>query len=564
MEKKVLTRRELRQQKRRFTNNYQYLKKGSAVVGTALVTCSVAAPLLGVNQVEAVSNDNTVSASNVDKAAFINEIAKVVEPLADKNDLFASVMMAQAIVESNWGQNSFAQTPYNNLFGFEGQYQGQSAMLDKADFSNGASVTSKKEMKSYNSYKEAAQDYVEIMKTTEKDGQDLYFSNSWKSIAGDYQTAAKALEGRFNQQPDYAQALINTIEENDLTSYDQTAVVETTAVQTSAPVATAAVQQTPAPVAAPVAQAPEQVTQYVVQSGDTVASIIENFGITPQQFSEWNGLQDNVIYSGQTVIVGKGAAAVTPAPAPVVDMVAPAEPEPAPVVENMTTPEVPAAEETPAVPDTPAQPDPVPVVDNTVTPDVVKPAPEENKEADTPAADPIETPAADNTADKAPAPTTPEVVQPEKPAETPQPATPAPAPTETTPAPEQPATDQGQTNATGEAIVQEAEKYLGTPYEWGGRTPDGFDCSGFTQYVYKQVTGEDIGAWTVPQESAGTQISVDQARQGDLLFWGDQGATYHVAISTGGDGYIHASQPGEDVKYGSTQYYTPDFGVQVY
>ncbi|MBO1304536.1 C40 family peptidase [Enterococcus sp. 669A] len=557
MEKKVLTRRELRQQKRRFTNNYQYLKKGSAVVGTALVTCSVAAPLFGVNQVEAVSNDNTVSASNVDKAAFINEIAKVVEPLADKNDLFASVMMAQAIVESNWGQNSFAQAPYNNLFGFEGQYQGQSAMLDKEDFSNGASVTSKKELKIYNSYKEAAQDYVEIMKTTEKDGQDLYFANSWKSNAGDYQTAAKALEGRFNQQPDYAQALINTIEENELIKYDQTAVA-----------ATPAVQQTPAPVAAaaPVAQAPEQVTQYVVQSGDTVASITENFGITPQQFSEWNGLQDNVIYSGQTVIVGTGAEAVTPtpAPAPVVYTVAPAEPEAAPVVEDTATPEAPVVVDTPAVPETPAQPDPAPVVDNTVTPDVVKPAPEENKEADTPAADPIETPAADDTADKAPAPTTPEVVQPETPAETPQPETPAPAPTETTPAPEQPATDQGQTNATGEAIVQEAEKYLGTPYEWGGRTPDGFDCSGFTQYVYKQVTGEDIGAWTVPQESAGTQISVDQARQGDLLFWGDQGATYHVAISTGGDGYIHASQPGEDVKYGSTQYYTPDFGVQVY
>lgn len=78
------------------------------------------------------------------------------------------------------------------------------------------------------------------------------------------------------------------------------------------------------------------------------------------------------------------------------------------------------------------------------------------------------------------------------------------------------------------------------------------------------MTGKDIGSWTVAQESSGTQISVSQAQQGDLLFWGDKGSSYHVAISAGDDQYIHAPQPGENVKYGSTQYYTPDFGVRVY
>lgn len=548
MEKKVLTRRELRQQKRRFTNNYHYLKKGSAVVGTALVTCSVAAPLFGVNEVEAVDNNNTVSASNVDKAAFINEIAKVVEPLAEKNDLFASVMMAQAIVESNWGQNSFAKAPYYNLFGFEGQYKGQSAMLDKEDFTEGAAVTSKKELKTYGSFKEAAQDYVEIMKTTEKDGQDLYFANSWKSNAGDYQTAAKALEDRFTQQPGYADALISAIEENDLTKYDTVAAVQPAV-------------ETPAPVAA-TAPTSEPVTQYVVQSGDTVSSITSNFGITTEDFSVWNNLQDNVIYPGQSVIVGKGATA-TPTPAPAVDYTANIDvaptPEQTPNVENLGT-ETPVLQETPAVPETqpvpevPAKTDPAPTEDNTVTPDVT-PAPDTTNQDEAPAVDNNVAP--DNTVNNGTEQVTPDTNQSNDATNNQQ---------QVTPAPEQPAADQtqqGQANPTGEAIVQEAEKYVGTPYEWGGRTPDGFDCSGFTQYVYKQVTGQDIGAWTVPQESSGTQIAVDQAQQGDLLFWGDQGATYHVAISTGGDGYIHASQPGEDVKYGSTQYFTPDFGVRV-
>lgn len=131
MSNKVLTRRERRQQKRQKTTNYRYLKKGSAVVGTALVTVSVAAPLLNTHKVEAVEGKTTATTSNVDQKAFINEISSQIKPLAEKHDLYASIMIAQAIVESDWGNNEYAQAPYYNLFGLEGQYQGQSAMLDK-------------------------------------------------------------------------------------------------------------------------------------------------------------------------------------------------------------------------------------------------------------------------------------------------------------------------------------------------------------------------------------------------------------------------------------------------
>ncbi|OUK13087.1 C40 family peptidase, partial [Enterococcus faecium] len=143
-------------------------------------------------------------------------------------------------------------------------------------------------------------------------------------------------------------------------------------------------------------------------------------------------------------------------------------------------------------------------------------------------------------------------------------STPAPTPT---PTPEQPKpvtpapAPSGSVN--GAAIVAEAYKYIGTPYVWGGKDPSGFDCSGFTRYVYMQVTGRDIGGWTVPQESAGTKISVSQAKAGDLLFWGSQGGTYHVAIALGGGQYIHAPQPGESVKVGSVQWFAPDFAVSM-
>lgn len=126
------------------------------------------------------------------------------------------------------------------------------------------------------------------------------------------------------------------------------------------------------------------------------------------------------------------------------------------------------------------------------------------------------------------------------------PSTPAPAP-----------------SGNGSAIVAEAYKHIGKPYVWGAKGPNTFDCSGFTRYVYLQVTGRDIGGWTVPQEGAGTIIPVSQAQPGDLYFWGSRGSSYHVAIALGGGSYIHAPQPGESVKVSSVAYFAPSFAVRM-
>lgn len=159
----------------------------------------------------------------------------------------------------------------------------------------------------------------------------------------------------------------------------------------------------------------------------------------------------------------------------------------------------------------------------------------------------------------APAPSQPAAPAPSQPAPS-QPA--APAPSQPAPAP-----TPAPSNASGAAIVAEAQKHFGKPYtqEAGRRMgPNSFDCSGLTNYVYRQVTGRDIGGWTVPQEAAGVQIPVSQAQPGDLLFWGARGATYHVAISTGGSGYIHAPTYGQTVTSASiSPYFAPSFAVRV-
>lgn len=117
-------------------------------------------------------------------------------------------------------------------------------------------------------------------------------------------------------------------------------------------------------------------------------------------------------------------------------------------------------------------------------------------------------------------------------------------------------------SVNGSAVAAYAQQFIGVPYVSGGKTPSGFDCSGFTRYVYAHF-GKNIGDWTVPQESSGTQISVSQAQVGDLLFWGAKGNTYHVAIYLGGGRYIAAPEPGQSVKIGSTQYFQPSFAVHV-
>jgi len=140
------------------------------------------------------------------------------------------------------------------------------------------------------------------------------------------------------------------------------------------------------------------------------------------------------------------------------------------------------------------------------------------------------------------------------------PSTPAPA----TPAPSTPAPTAPATTGNAQSVINLAMAQIGKPYVWGAKGPSSFDCSGLMNYVFKQAAGRDIGGWTVPQESAGYSVSLSSLQPGDLLFWGAQGGSYHVALYIGGGQYIHAPQPGENVKIGSMQYYAPDFAKRVF
>jgi hypothetical protein len=116
------------------------------------------------------------------------------------------------------------------------------------------------------------------------------------------------------------------------------------------------------------------------------------------------------------------------------------------------------------------------------------------------------------------------------------------------------------------AAVAEARKYLGTPYQWGGSTPQtGFDCSGLVQWAYAKA-GIRIPRTTYLQVDASNGRRVDRAHllPGDLVFFRSaSGDVHHVGISLGGDRFINAPRTGERVRIDSLKesYYANEFYV---
>lgn len=89
------------------------------------------------------------------------------------------------------------------------------------------------------------------------------------------------------------------------------------------------------------------------------------------------------------------------------------------------------------------------------------------------------------------------------------------------------------------SVVSIAMGLRGTPYRYGGTSRSGFDCSGFTQYVYRQA-GKSIPRTASAQAAATTRVS--SPRPGDLMFWGSP--AYHTGIYIGDGKMIAARRPG--------------------
>ena len=96
-------------------------------------------------------------------------------------------------------------------------------------------------------------------------------------------------------------------------------------------------------------------------------------------------------------------------------------------------------------------------------------------------------------------------------------------------------------------VVGIAMQYLGVPYVWGGASPSGFDCSGFSMYVFAQL-GVSLPHHAASQYGMGSPVSKEQLQAGDLVFFNGLG---HMGIYIGGGQFIHAPHTGDVVKISS-------------
>ncbi|WP_298847330.1 C40 family peptidase [Clostridium sp.] len=106
---------------------------------------------------------------------------------------------------------------------------------------------------------------------------------------------------------------------------------------------------------------------------------------------------------------------------------------------------------------------------------------------------------------------------------------------------------RGGATVSQAAIIAYASTFLGTPYLWGGTTPSGFDCSGFTQYVYAHF-GISVGRTTFDQINDGVEVPRDKLQPGDLVFFGTFANPHHMGMYIGDNNYIHAPHTGDFIK----------------
>lgn len=170
--------------------------------------------LLSITSLILLLNRNTSIVEDTateEQKAFITTIAEEAQLLQDQTHLFASITIAQAILESNWGQSELA-VEANNLFGIKGSYNEQSSILPTNEVINGETITINDEFKKYDTVQESMVDHI-----------DFLSGGTYEAIktSKNYKESAYALQnGGYATDPDYAEKLIAIIEEFQLNKYD--------------------------------------------------------------------------------------------------------------------------------------------------------------------------------------------------------------------------------------------------------------------------------------------------------------------------------------------------------
>ncbi|OEK76039.1 N-acetylmuramoyl-L-alanine amidase [Staphylococcus saprophyticus] len=164
------------------------------------------------------SNDITITESK-NTRDFIKTVAQDAHDIGQDEDIYASVMIAQAILESDSGTSDLASSPHFNLFGIKGAYEGQSATFNTLEDNGNHTFQISANFRSYPSKKESLEDYANLIKHGIDGNQDIY-KPTWKSEAYSYRSATMHLATTYATDSQYADKLNSIINHYDLTQFD--------------------------------------------------------------------------------------------------------------------------------------------------------------------------------------------------------------------------------------------------------------------------------------------------------------------------------------------------------
>ena len=268
----------------------QSLKRSLIVVGT---TACVGLYVSPVDQLLS-ANFSVVEASTA-ATQFLRNIIPAAQNVARGKDIYASVMIAQAALESGWGTSALSKAPNHNLFGVKGSYNGQSVNMQTLEDSGGQNYYSiQANFRKYPSYQESLEDYADKI-VNGISGAPLFYSGAWKSKTNSYQDATAYLTGRYATDTAYGAKLNRIIEQFGLTKYDTE-----TAVNMAEEIASNETSTTSG-------------NSYTVVSGDSLYAIARKTGTSIQDLLSLNGLNLNsIIHPGQVLALSsKSASAET-------------------------------------------------------------------------------------------------------------------------------------------------------------------------------------------------------------------------------------------------------------
>ena len=268
----------------------QSLKRSLIVVGT---TACVGLYVSPVDQLLS-ANFSVVEASTA-ATQFLRNIIPAAQNVARGKDIYTSVMIAQAALESGWGTSALSKAPNHNLFGVKGSYNGQSVNMQTLEDSGGQNYYSiQADFRKYPSYQESLEDYADKI-VNGISGSPLFYSGAWKSKTNSYQDATAYLTGRYATDTAYGSKLNRIIEQFGLTKYDTE-----TAVNMAEEIASKETTTTSG-------------NSYTVISGDNLYAISRKTGTSIQELLSLNGLNLNsIIHPGQVLALSsKSASAET-------------------------------------------------------------------------------------------------------------------------------------------------------------------------------------------------------------------------------------------------------------